>query len=90
MIAPAISTVVRLMKGTVFRQAGVPVWQKGFYDHVIRSENDHWEIWNFIEAIPASGRKISYIQPFVNSILRKHRTVELNRFDSQFLNFTNQ
>ena len=30
MIAPTISTVVRLMKGTVSRKAGFPVWQKGF------------------------------------------------------------
>ena len=30
MIAPTKSTVVRLMKGTVSRKAGFPVWQKGF------------------------------------------------------------
>ena len=30
MIAPTISTVVRLMKGTVSKQAGLSVWQKGF------------------------------------------------------------
>ena len=35
MIAPTISTVVRLMKGTVSKQAGFSVWQKGFYDHVV-------------------------------------------------------
>ena len=53
MIAPTISTVVRLMKGAVSKQAGFPVWQKGFYDHVIRNENDYREIWNYIEGNPA-------------------------------------
>ena len=52
MIAPTISTVVRLMKGTVTKQAGFSVWQKVFYDHVIRNENDYRDIWNYIEGNP--------------------------------------
>ena len=51
-IAPSISTVVRLMKGTVSKQAGFPVWQKGFYDHVIRNESDYQDLWNYIEGNP--------------------------------------
>ena len=53
MIAPTISTVVRLMKGTVYKQAGFAVWQKGFYDHVIRNDNDYRDIWNYIEGNPS-------------------------------------
>ena len=53
MIAPTISTVVRLMKGAVSRQAGFAVWQKGFYDHVIRNENDYKDIWNYIAGNPS-------------------------------------
>ena len=53
MIAPTISTVVRLMKGTVSKQAGFTVWQKGFYDHVIRNGNDYQDIWNYIEGNPS-------------------------------------
>jgi len=52
MIAPTISTVVRLLKGTVTKEAGFPVWQKGFYDHVIRNDNDYRDIWNYIEGNP--------------------------------------
>lgn len=52
MIAPTISTVVRLMKGAVSRQAGFSVWQKGFYDHVVRGEEDYQQIWNYIEGNP--------------------------------------
>ena len=52
MIAPTISTVVRLMKGAVSKQAGFSVWQKGFYDHVIRNDNDYRDIWNYIEGNP--------------------------------------
>ena len=53
MIAPTISSVVRQMKGTVTKQAGFPVWQKGFYDHVVRSSADYREIWAYIENNPA-------------------------------------
>jgi len=52
MIAPTISTVVRLMKGAVSKQTGMSIWQKGFYDHVIRNDNDYREIWNYIEGNP--------------------------------------
>ncbi len=53
MIAPTVSTVVRMMKGRVTKQAGFPVWQKGFYDHVIRNDNDYRETWNYIEGNPS-------------------------------------
>jgi len=52
LIAPTISTVVRLLKGAVSKQAGFSVWQKGFYDHVIRNDNDYQDIWNYIEGNP--------------------------------------
>ena len=53
MIAPTISTVVRQMKGVVSKQAGRSIWQKGFYDHVIRNDKDYQETWNYIERNPA-------------------------------------
>ena len=52
MIAPTISTVVRLMKGTVSKQAGFAIWQKGFYDHVIRNVEDYNEIYKYIYENP--------------------------------------
>ena len=52
MIAPTISTVMRMMKGTFSKQAGFSVWQKGFYDHVVRNENDYLQIWNYIAGNP--------------------------------------
>lgn len=52
MIAPTISTVVRMMKGAVSKQAGFSVWQKGFHDHVVRNDTDYLEIWEYIEGNP--------------------------------------
>ena len=52
MTAPTISTVVRMLKGAVTKKAGFSVWQKGFYDHVVRGDKDYQEIWNYIEGNP--------------------------------------
>jgi len=30
----------------------VSVWQKSFYDHVIRNDGDYRDIWNYIEGNP--------------------------------------
>lgn len=50
--APTISTVINQTKGIVSKRAGFSVWQKGFYDHVIRSEQDYLDIWTYIEGNP--------------------------------------
>lgn len=52
MAAPTISTVINQTKGIISKQIGFSVWQKGFYDHVIRGETDYREIWNYIENNP--------------------------------------
>ena len=52
MAAPTISTVINQTKGVASKNAGFPVWQKGFYDHVIRGERDYMDVWNYIEGNP--------------------------------------
>ena len=53
MVSPTISTDVQQMKGYVTKQIGISVWQKLFYDHVIRNEKDYREIWQYIDNNPA-------------------------------------
>ena len=53
MAAPTISMIINQTKGIVSKRAGFSVWQKGFYDHVIRSEHDFRDIWNYIEGNPS-------------------------------------
>ena len=50
--APIVSTVVGSMKRWVSRQVGKPIWQKTFYEHGIRNQQDYDEIWNYIENNP--------------------------------------
>ena len=46
---PQLSTVINHLKGAVTKSAGRSVWQKGYYDHVIRTEADYRQIGTYIE-----------------------------------------
>ena len=50
--APTVSTVVGSMKRWISKQIGRPIWQKSFYEHVIRNRQDYDEIWKYIENNP--------------------------------------
>ena len=50
--APTVSTVVGSMKRWISKQIGRPIWQKSFYEHVIRNRQDYNEIWKYIENNP--------------------------------------
>lgn len=53
----ALSDWVKSLKNTLskcWRSAGVPSphWQKGFFDHVMRSKDSYEEKWNYVAANP--------------------------------------
>lgn len=50
--APTMSRVVGQMKRWVSKESGISFWQKSYYDHIIRNENDYAEIWEYIERNP--------------------------------------
>ncbi len=50
--APTISRVIKQFKGSIRKQIGRPIWQKSFYDHGIRNQQDYNEIWEYIENNP--------------------------------------
>jgi len=47
-----ISQVVRIFKGRVAHRAGHSVFQRSFYDHIIRTETDYWAIVQYIDENP--------------------------------------
>ena len=52
LIAPTISRVIKQLKSVVTKQIGSPVWQKSYYDHVIRDRKDYDEICKYIHNNP--------------------------------------
>lgn len=50
--APTMSRTIGQMKRWVSRQTGSSFWQKSYFDHIIRNENDYRENWEYIDRNP--------------------------------------
>ncbi len=49
---PTLSTVIGLYKSGISRKSGVSLWQKSFYEHIIRNQKAYDEIWQYIDTNP--------------------------------------
>ena len=56
MVAPTMSRVIKQLKGIVSKQVGNGIWQKSFYDHVIRNREDYEEHLRYIYENPSRWR----------------------------------
>ena len=52
MVAPTVGNIVRQFKGCVTKRIGKSIWQKLFYDHVIRNSKDYDETVKYIYENP--------------------------------------
>ena len=50
--APTVSGIMNSYKASVSRDVGFPVWQRSFYDHIIRNQHYFEEIWQYIDQNP--------------------------------------
>ena len=52
--APTVTvpTLVRTYKTLVTKAHGAAVWQRGYYDHIIRGEEDFLRIWTYLDNNP--------------------------------------
>ena len=48
----SIPTIVKSFKTLVTKEIGKPIFQRSFYDHIIRGEEDFKEIWEYIDGNP--------------------------------------
>ena len=48
----SISSIVRSIKTLTTKEIGKSIWQRSYYDHIIRDQNDYNEIWEYIEYNP--------------------------------------
>ena len=47
-----VSTIVRSLKILTTKEIGKSIFQRSYYDHVIRNQQDYDEIWQYIENNP--------------------------------------
>ncbi|SEH51905.1 REP element-mobilizing transposase RayT [Ruminococcus flavefaciens] len=50
--APTIGSIINKFKGAVSKKAGFKVWQKNFFDRVLRNEWEYRNAWQYIENNP--------------------------------------
>ena len=53
---------VRSFKTLVTKAAGQKIWQRNYYDHVIRTEADYLRIWQYVDENPACWAENEYYQ----------------------------
>jgi REP element-mobilizing transposase RayT len=62
---PTLSTIVGQMKRYVSKQIGFSIWQKSFYEHIIRNEKGYQDVWQYIDGNPVKWKSdINYKQEF--------------------------
>ena len=57
-----VSTVIQNFKRAVTMELGKSVWQRNFYDHVIRGERDYRKIWTYIDGNPQKWSEDCYFE----------------------------
>ena len=60
MLSPTVSQKIKSFKILVTKTIGKPIFQRSFYDHVIRDEKDYLRIWEYIENNPGKWTEDKY------------------------------
>jgi len=59
-LAPTISRIIQQFKGSISKQVGFSIWQKSFYDHIIRNDQEYEKIYDYIETNPLKWEEDKY------------------------------
>lgn len=68
MVAPTIERIIKQFKGFVTKRLGVSIWQKLFFDHVIRNKSDYDEHAKYIEENPSRWYYAHFHESIENKI----------------------
>ena len=58
--APTISQIVKQYKGSITKKLNYSIWQKSFYEHIIRNEKEYLKIKEYIKNNVMNWRKDKY------------------------------
>ena len=58
--SPTLADIIRVIKSVSSHRCPELKWQRSYYEHVIRSERDYLEIWNYIDGNPAKWTDDKY------------------------------
>jgi len=55
-----LAKITNAFKSLTTRKFGKSIWQRGYHDHIIRSENEYLRIWQYIDENPAKWAEDKY------------------------------
>ena len=58
--APTISQIIKQYKGSITKKLGHNIWQKSFYEHIIRNEKEYYKIVEYIRTNPLKWEEDKY------------------------------
>jgi REP element-mobilizing transposase RayT len=58
--SPTLSQVIQQTKGQITKRVGFSFWQRSFYDHIIRNQEDYEKIWQYIDSNPEKWQEDCY------------------------------
>ena len=58
--APTVSTIIKHLKGFITRVIKTPIWQKSFYDRIVRNDVEYAKIWDYIDTNPDNWPQDEY------------------------------
>ena len=47
-----VSKIINAIKGLLTKEIGFSLWQRSYYDHIIRNEKEYQKIWKYIDENP--------------------------------------
>ena len=59
----SIPSRIRSFKTLVTKELGVSIFQRSYYDHIIRGEEDYRDVWQYIDGNPARWREDDLYTP---------------------------
>ena len=57
--APTLSTIISTFKTLITKELGFSIWQRNYYEHIIRNEKEYYLIYEYIENNPLNWEKDS-------------------------------
>ena len=58
-----VSNVICQLKGAVTKRIGYSIWQKSFYDHIVRNKDEHLNIARYIQNNPKNWEEDCFYVP---------------------------
>jgi len=59
---PTIPNIVKSLKTVCTKECGKTIWQRNYYEHIIRDEKEYYKIKQYIEYNPLNWKMDKYYE----------------------------